>query len=197
MYGFAVSVTNSSKSLTLEGPNSSITQNGPGVNVDSENDIHLNAYGYHLDMGYNTNRTYSDMDIVLSVTHSIGFSNNSVTTGGMPIKFSPTIGAAYFSGTVQAQSFYATSDARKKENIRDFHNDKSILGLPIKKFDFIGGAKDQIGCIAQDLQEICPELVNEDKDGYLSIAEAKIIYLVIDEVRELKSRVDILESKIK
>jgi hypothetical protein len=41
--------------------------------------------------------------------------------------------------------------------------------LPIYKFDFINGVKNQIGCMAQDLQKICPEIVHEGNDGYLSI----------------------------
>lgn len=98
-------------------------------------------------------------------------------------------------GQIQAQSFLATSDARKKENIEDYRCKKSILDLPVKKFDFIDGEKNQIGCIAQDLQEICPEIVKEDKDGYLSIQESKLVYLLLQEVKELKAEVAELKNQ--
>ena len=95
-------------------------------------------------------------------------------------------------GEVEGQTFNAKSDKRLKENIIDYQlpTAKSILNLPIKKFDFIKGTKNQIGCLAQDLQEICPEIVNEGDDGYLSIQESKIIYLVIDELKKLRKEFD-------
>lgn len=98
-------------------------------------------------------------------------------------------------GQIEANSFNATSDKRLKENIKEYICDKSILDLPIYKYDFINGKKNQIGCIAQDLQEICPELINKNEEGYLSIQESKIVYLLLDEVKKLKQRIDKLEDK--
>jgi hypothetical protein len=93
---------------------------------------------------------------------------------------------------MEAKSYNATSDARLKENFTPLTTQKSILDLPIYKFDFINGTKNQIGCKAQDLQEICPEIVNEDSDGYLSIQESKIVYLLIDEIKKLKGQINSL-----
>ena len=100
-----------------------------------------------------------------------------------------------YSVRVSAPSFYANSDVRLKENFEQFIPKKSILDLPIYKFDFIEGLKNQIGCTAQDLQKICPEIVHEDENGYLSIQESKIVYLLIDEVKKLKVRLNELEGK--
>lgn len=88
-------------------------------------------------------------------------------------------------GEITASSFSASSDARLKENFEDFSSERSILDLPIYKFDFIEGEKNQIGCKAQDLQEICPELVVTKEDGYLAIKESKLVYLLLDEVKKL------------
>ena len=65
----------------------------------------------------------------------------------------------------------------------------------MKKFRFNSDNSEHIGCLAQDLQKICPELVKENDDGYLSIAEDKIVYLLLDEVKKLKAEVDELKSK--
>ena len=54
-------------------------------------------------------------------------------------------------GRLTAKTFNATSDNRLKENLIPFTPQKSILDLPIYKYDFISGAKGQIGCMAQDL----------------------------------------------
>ena len=95
--------------------------------------------------------------------------------------------------TMTAGSFYAKSDARLKENFKALEIEKSILNLPTYKFDFINGSKNQIGCKAQDLQEICPEIVSEGEDGYLSINESKIVYLLLEEVKKLRNEIDELK----
>jgi hypothetical protein len=102
----------------------------------------------------------------------------------------PIDGSIAMTGQLTAPSFYASSDRRLKENIKEFKPQKSILELPIVEFDFKDSKSHQIGCIAQDLQEICPEIVNTNEDGYLSINENKIVYLLLDEVKKLKSELN-------
>lgn len=92
-------------------------------------------------------------------------------------------------GNITANVFYATSDKRLKENIVDYKPEKSILDIPVKEYNFIGDDKKHIGFIAQDLQEVFPELITERTDGYLAIEESKLIYLLIDEVKKLKEKV--------
>ncbi len=98
-------------------------------------------------------------------------------------------------GQVTANRYKARSDRRLKENIREYTCDNSILNLPVYKYDYINGNKNVIGCMAQDLQEICPELVSEDESGYLTIEESKIVYLLLQEVSKLKKEVAELKSK--
>lgn len=93
-----------------------------------------------------------------------------------------------------APQLYLTSDKRLKENKRPYKSDKSILDLPIYKYDYINGSKNQIGCMAQDLKEICPEIVEEDEKGYLHIQESKIVYLLIEEVKKLKEEIKNLKN---
>lgn len=97
-------------------------------------------------------------------------------------------------GTVTAASFNATSDARLKENFISFKPEKSILDLPVYRFDFINGAKNQIGCKAQDLQLICPELVEENEKGYLTVKESKIVYLLLEKMKEMQKEINELKG---
>lgn len=120
---------------------------------------------------------------------------SGMITIGDQLRFNTSSGNIETNGTVEAASFNATSDRRLKENIIDYKPEKSILDLPIKKFDFIDGPKNQIGCIAQDLKEICPEIVNENEKGYLSIQESKLVYLLLDEVKKLRNEVEELKRK--
>ena len=97
-------------------------------------------------------------------------------------------------GNLYAPQLYLTSDKRLKENERPYKSDKSILDLPIYKYDYINGSKNQIGCMAQDLKEICPEIVEEDEKGYLHIQESKIVYLLIEEIKKLKEEIKNLKK---
>jgi hypothetical protein len=95
---------------------------------------------------------------------------------------------------VTATSFLATSDRRLKTNIKDFASEKSILDINVKEFDLIETGDHSIGVIAQDLQEICPEIVHTRKDGYLTIEESKIVYLLLNEVKKLRKELDELKK---
>lgn len=97
-------------------------------------------------------------------------------------------------GTVEATTFNATSDIRKKKNVKDYTPSGSILDLPVKEFDMKDDNSHHVGCIAQDLQQIAPELVHEDKDGYLTIEETKLVYLLLDEVKKLRKEIDELKG---
>ena len=100
-------------------------------------------------------------------------------------------------GTIKANKFNATSDLRKKTNIEDYTCEHSILDLPIKSFEYINDDTHSkyIGCLAQDLQKICPEIVDTDKDGFLSIQETKLVYLLLDEVKKLKEQLETLKGE--
>ena len=100
-------------------------------------------------------------------------------------------------GKVTASSFYATSDICLKQNISDYSCEKSILDLPIKEFEYINDEAHtkHIGCIAQDLQQICPELVQKNDAGYLTIEESKLVYLLLDEVKKLRNEVKELKGE--
>ena len=97
------------------------------------------------------------------------------------------------SGSCTYSSFNATSDARLKTNFRSV-SFGDIFDLPIYKFDFIAGEANKIGCMAQDLQQICPEIVHQGEDGYLSIEESKIVYLLLDKMKEMQKEINELKE---
>lgn len=54
--------------------------------------------------------------------------------------------------------------------------------------------KKQYGLIAQDLQKLYPDLVYEDKNGYLSVNYIGIIPLLIESIKDLSNEVAILKN---
>lgn len=148
--------------------------------------------------------SYADLKGNLNVKKYNNKAGNLTVDGDTTISGSLTIGNINFNKNnitgitkVQAKTFDAISDVRKKTAIQDYICKKSILDLPIKKFEFIDDETHtkNIGCIAQDLQEICPEIVHEDADGYLSIEETKLVYLLLQEVKELKKEINALKGE--
>jgi hypothetical protein len=98
-------------------------------------------------------------------------------------------GSNYPFTNIYSTNFFASSDARLKENITDYQYKNSILDIKVKEFDYKETGVHAIGFIAQELQEKFPELVTSEKDGYLSIAENKLVYLLLEEVKLLKEEI--------
>jgi len=96
---------------------------------------------------------------------------------------------------------YASSDKRLKDNIQPISN-------PLEKINQISGnsfvwneekqniykGKDY-GVIAQEIEEILPELVQTREDGYKAVKYDKIISLLIEGIKELSKEVTELKNK--
>lgn len=95
-------------------------------------------------------------------------------------------------GSVCAADFELTSDERCKTNIKEY---LPICGdVHYKEFELCNCiGQTRFGVIAQDLQNIYPEVVRTNSEGYLSVS---YIDLLIREVAYLKYKVEELENKI-
>jgi hypothetical protein len=91
----------------------------------------------------------------------------------------------------------AYSDKRLKKNISDITNAlNDISKLKGVSFERVSDNKKSIGVIAQDILEVIPEVVTEDKDGYLSVSYGNIVALLIEGIKELSNKVDNLEKQL-
>lgn len=99
-------------------------------------------------------------------------------------------------------AFYS-SDRRYKDNIKPIQN-------PIEKINKIGGytfnwneeshketGKKDIGVIAQEIEEILPELVNTRVNGYKAVDYPKLTPLLIEGIKEQQTTIDKLENENK
>ena len=77
-----------------------------------------------------------------------------------------------------------------------FKYEKSILDLPTYEYNFKGQKQRTIGILAQDLLQLYPNLVHLGKDGFYSIEENKLIYLLKEEVRKLKEEITTLKEEV-
>lgn len=185
--GTIASVVRKSMENRAQLPNKGDIYIGTGNKIENGSDI-PDTIGQNIITAINENA--SDKTIRASV-----FRASSAITSGGNIKAAQNITAE--NGVITAQSFNAKSDKRLKENIEKYSPKQSVLDLPVYSYNFIKDTNktQHIGCLAQDLQKICPEIVHEGDNGFLSIEENKIIYLLLDEVKKLKKRVDELEVR--
>lgn len=103
------------------------------------------------------------------------------------------VGAGYLS--VAAWTYGC--DRRLKENIVSLNKGlNEILKLKPMRFDYIKGEKNQLGFIAQDVQEVLPELVVTKSDGYLGLKTDEIIPVLVNAMQEQNTMIDSLKSVI-
>jgi hypothetical protein len=96
---------------------------------------------------------------------------------------------------------YSSSDSRLKENIVPIENAldkiKKISGV---MFDWKDGheidRKHDTGLIAQEVEEVLPEVVVTRPSGYKAVRYEKIMGLVVQAIKELSDQVDELRNKL-
>jgi hypothetical protein len=110
-------------------------------------------------------------------------------------------GAGKIVGATSTVAFAAYSDRRLKENIVPLENQlQEIMKLKPSEFDYIDGRGHTVGFIAQEVQEVFPEMVASDDDemGTLYIAglspfEARLVKAIQEQqaiINSLKARLD-------
>ena len=121
------------------------------------------------------------------VVNNTGAANALVVSGGSV----STVGQFTAGNNVTAYS-----DLRLKENIETIENSlemvKKMRGITFNtKKDGTKGA----GFVAQELQEVFPDVVYEDYAGYLHVAYGNITSVLVNAVKELAEKVEKLENK--
>ena len=98
---------------------------------------------------------------------------------------------------------YYSSDKRLKTNIKPIENatDK-VTKLGGYTFNWSEEAEDkdtektEVGLIAQEVQEVMPELVHEKDNGYLAVDYPKMVALLVESIKELKEEINELKRDI-
>ena len=104
---------------------------------------------------------------------------------------------------------YYSSDSRLKENIVNIDGAlEKVSMLKGVTFDWCedyikerGGEdgyfikKHDTGLIAQDVQQVLPEIVRKKKDGYLGVQYDKMVGLLVEAIKELRTEINELKSK--
>jgi hypothetical protein len=98
-----------------------------------------------------------------------------------------------------AAAFGSYSDIRLKENIAPLPDQlANICALKPSEFDFKDGSGHQIGFIAQEMQEVYPDVVGEGEDGMKTITGwSKTEARLVKAIQELSAEIETLKQRIK
>lgn len=101
-------------------------------------------------------------------------------------------------GACTATSFTPTSDYRIKDNISTLPPTITVDKLNPVSYTNKISSNHEFGFIAHELQGVYPNLVNGEKDGETmqSVNYTGIIPILVNEIKNLKTRVSELESKL-
>ena len=129
-----------------------------------------------------------DLDAKGSWRHDSGDVSFVGTTGNLTARgqLVSTVGGNY-------------SDSRLKEDVLNYNRGLSdIMQFNPKWFRFIKRQNDVMlsGLIAQDVEEVSPEYINEDVLGYKELNYPAVYMTMLNAIKELSNKIDDLESKI-
>jgi hypothetical protein len=112
-------------------------------------------------------------------------------------------------GTIFAQNttVQSISDIRVKENICDAEDGLNVvLGLRPVRFDFKEGfgneRKNQLGFIAQEVEQVFPDAVDEsgqsgtDEEPYKSVGPSALIPVLVKAIQEQQSMITALQAEV-
>ena len=90
-----------------------------------------------------------------------------------------------------------TSDVRLKENIETIGDAlEKTADLRGVNYNWVKSGEYTMGVVAQEVQEVIPEVVTEKSDGTLTVNYQAMVGLLIEAVKELKEEIDTLKQKV-
>ena len=149
----------------------------------------------------------SGSSIASSAQGQVALTTNGVAATavdlGLQTSDSPSFAGLTINGQITSTGdiiAYYSSDERLKDNIE-------IIADPISKVKQIRGVSwdwneltdlegHDVGVIAQELEQVLPELVVERTNGYKAVRYEKIVALLIEAIKDQQSQIDELKSKL-
>lgn len=172
----------------------------PNVTIDSNlvvgNSTTLNTCGTSggaLTVNNSTTCTQTSGDLV-AINGEAGQSALNVTAGTVTV-----------AETVTCQSLTETSDATLKTNVSPIVDALALVkGLDGVRFDWKQPDPSNtpalppahIGLLAQNVQQVVPEIVKESSNGQLSVSYTNLVAVLVEAVKELSAKVDALEQAV-
>lgn len=120
----------------------------------------------------------------------------TINFNGYPLSASGN-GDLSYSGRLRPRQINLTSDKRLKSDIRKLGGINKVLALTGYSYQFKDSEERSAGLLAQDVQQVLPEAVSQDENGYLSLDYNAVIALLVNAVKDQQEMIDILAEQVK
>ena len=167
-----------------------ITSGGIGVNFSSDNVCNI----------YNSGGIWTSGGVSISSTSKLNIGSAPLGVQGEYLTIGCNITA---SGNITAEkeiyapAFYETSDIRKKDIKSDISLDKCYDLLDKCQtivYTLKDSNKEQLGLIAQEVEEFFPEIVCIDNEGFKTLDYSRLTVICLKLIKDLISRIKKLED---
>jgi hypothetical protein len=99
--------------------------------------------------------------------------------------------------TTSATAYNTSSDARLKDITGEARGLAVINKLNPVAYDWKADGKSDEGLIAQEVQELVPNAVSQNEDGYYQMDYSKLVTPLIKAIQEQQEQIESLKSEIK
>ena len=222
LYNLAINPIGGNVGIGNSAPNSTLTVGNSTGTIAGEISINPAAAsneGGQINIRKSLNGSTADWTIDQYGTTSsdarLRIFNTIAETNGITIMENGNIGMGSLTpsvrlqvaGDIIANSIAGSSDLRYKTNIRPVYNAldkvKALRGVyfnwnkeafPDKNF----GTKDELGFIAQEIENVVPEIVTKDntKEEYRSVKYDKLVALLVEAIKEQQIQIDSLKIQL-
>ncbi len=101
-------------------------------------------------------------------------------------------------GDVTADAFVYSSDERLKTDFLSFTDrSQNVLGLGTYQYTWKDTGADDFGVIAQEVEEVFPELVITGEDGYKAVDYAQLVVPLLEVTKQQQAHIDQLQADIR
>ena len=122
--------------------------------------------------------------------------NNQITNGAGYTTYSSnqatdTTSNVNFASVTATGNITAYSDATLKTEIHTINDALGIVGkLRGVNYKWLSNGQEDIGVIAQEVQQVVPEVINETEDGIKTVDYGRLVSVLINAVNELNEKLD-------
>ncbi len=98
---------------------------------------------------------------------------------------------------VRGTEFTYTSDERYKDNIETIQNPlETVQALRWVTWDWKSNGKSDVWFIAQEVEEVLPQLVSTDENGYKWVQYWNLVWVLVEAVKQQQKQIDQLQAQI-
>lgn len=166
-------------------PGTTVTKGAPLTNLEVDanfKSIQTDLEKLVVDDDITTDTTYYP---ILATTND---ENYELKTASTKLQFNPS------TGQLSTTDYNSTSDKKLKTDFENINSLDILNSIDAYKFKWIENGKISYGLIAQELENVLPELVSEREDGYKGISYIPLIAILVDGIKQLSKRIDELEK---